>query len=137
MCGSSMVVKILHGQEGSVYTNLLRGRTGVDTASGPKAITPNIPSTINPVGHVQSASDAAKVSGTQAAAQVARASTLGEAVVTSVRSTRSLSPSEKISEYKEAKQTANGLAKKLDEEPGSGMQAHNLNNYGARGAMNS
>ena len=65
-------------------------------------------------------------SSAQSLSSLVRAASLGEAVVSSTKSARTVPGSERIGEYKEAKQVTEELSKKMHDEPEQSMEAHDV-----------
>ena len=128
-----MVVRIVHGQAGSLYSALLKGQAEANSPQQSREVQAKAAAPSGAVAQQQatSSSDAVKVtlSGQQSAqslTQLVRASSLGEAVVTSVRSGRSLAGGERIEQYKEARQVTDDLSRKMHDEPEKSMEAHDV-----------
>ena len=139
----SMVVRIVHGQAMSVYSTLLREQATQQqqarqrqAAEGPSASTTTQTSQTQNAQAQSSRSTGSASAAAQAPTQVAQATSINEAVVTSIRSSRGSASADRITDIKEAKQTVDNVAKKLREEPGTGLMAHgNLNGTGAASAV--
>lgn len=122
-----MVVRIVHGQTGSLYSTLAKGSSSQNTPEQQKEVQGRVANSA--VAQKASVSDAVKVTLSSAAnghqvTQMVRMS--GDAVVSSLRSTRATSGGERIETFKEAKEVSDDVAKRMHDEPGQSMQAHDL-----------
>ena len=123
----SMVVRIVHGQALSVYSNRQQEMHAAQNAqrqTEQQQQTSGKQATHNAKTPQEIRSETMTPQGAQVAAQLTQSASFGEAVITSLRSTRNASGTERISDVKEVRQTADNVAKKLKDEPGTGMQAH-------------
>lgn len=134
----SMVVRIVHGQAGSLYAALLKEGSGANSHDKAKEVQPKADTSVKGVVHQAPASDAVKVTlSSQSGPTVSnlvRAASLNESVV-SVKSMRGAVGSERIEHYKDAKQVTNDLTEKMHEDPEQSMEAHNVNGLAAKGTM--
>ena len=131
-----MVVRIVHGQAGSLYSALLR-EAGSNTQEKSKDVQAKV---ANPgsASAQQATSDAVKVnlssrtSAGQGISQMAQVSALSEIVTTS-KSART-SSGERIESYKEAKQVTHQLIEEMRDEPGKSVEAHNVSGLSVQGS---
>ncbi len=129
-----MVVRIVHGQAGSLYSALLK-EAGSNTQEQPKDVKAGAAKAESAVAKVTT-SDAVKVSlssqSGQGVSQAVQSSQLSEIVTTS-RQGR-VNSSERIESYKEAKQATVQLVEEMRDEPGKSMEAHNVNGASVQGS---
>ena len=134
----SMVVRIVHGQAGSLYASLLKEKSTSSSQEQSKGVQAKTAQSRGVVAQQAPTSDAVKVTlstqGGQAIPNLVRAASMSESIVTSVKPMRASASSERIETYKEAKEVTNDLTKKMEDDPEASLEAHDVSGLPNKGS---